>query len=434
MMMKTLLCAVAAIALAATVAIPMDAAARAGGKAAPGRAAKATPPAGEIEFVHPLQGEQAQQLAALVERFNAGSPVKIAIKDRDWATGTLPDLLLLGEDDELRFLGGKPRYKPLYQVMQQAGEPLKTLKTPPVMTTAPLDSAGRIIGLPIGLSTPIMYYNRDAFAKVGLDPDKPPRTWFELQQVLGKLADAGQACPYTSSRPAWIHVENTSAWHNQPFAATRGGRDGPLQINNLLMVKHLALMISWYKSRYLHLFGRGDEGDAKFASGECAVLTGRSSSLPQLKHDAGFDIGVAQLPFHDDIPGAPQNTLADGPVLWAAADLSAWKYKVIARFVAFLLQPASQVEWQRYAGFLPLNRSGVLAAGSELLKSDLAGVSTAVAQLTNKPATPVSRASRFAYRGAVWPLVDEALEAAWADRKPAKEALDDAVARSRQVK
>ena len=120
-----------------------------------------------------------------------------------------------------------------------------------------------------------MFYNRDAFRKVGLDAEKAPKTWFELQEALGKLVDAGASCPYTSSYPAWIHVENISAWHNVPVAGGTPKKEGPLAINGMVQVKHLSMMSSWYKSRYLHIFGHGREADARFASGEVAVLTGR---------------------------------------------------------------------------------------------------------------------------------------------------------------
>lgn len=431
---KALSGAVAVLFLLAAGSMPAEAAKKRAKKPVAAKAAdSAASEPGEIELVQQLEGDKGEQLKAMVEKFNASSKTKIVVKDRDWANGTLPDLLVLDEDDEARFLAGKPRYRPLHQVMRQAGEPLATLKPPSMMTPAPLDSAGRIIGLPIGLSTPVMYYNRDAFRKVGLDADAPPKTWFDLQQALGKLADGGYGCPYTSSQPAWVHIENTSAWHNEPLVTTAGKREGPLAANNLLMVKHLAMMISWYKSNYFKLFGRGDEADAKFASGECAVLTGRSSSFPTLKRDAKFDLGVAELPYHDDIPGAPQNTLADGPVMWVAAGQKPQQYKAIAKFVSWLLTPESQVEWQRATGYLPLNHAGLVAADSKLLKSDLINVSTAVAELTNKPTTAASRTTRYVYRPDVRRILNEELEAAWSDTKPAKEALDSAVARSRRL-
>ncbi|MBU0972523.1 MAG: extracellular solute-binding protein, partial [Proteobacteria bacterium] len=41
--------------------------------------------------------------------------------------------------------------------------------------------------IPFQRSTIVMYYNKDAFRKAGLDPDKPPSTWEELAEMGKKL-------------------------------------------------------------------------------------------------------------------------------------------------------------------------------------------------------------------------------------------------------
>ncbi len=427
-LLAALALAAAGPALAATAKKPVPK------KPAPAKAAAPAPEASrEIDLVHRLPADKADQLRKLVDRFNAGSEHKIVLAQRDWAEGALPALTLVAADDKARFLDGKPRYRPVHQVMKEAGEPLQTMKPMGLANPSLLDAKGNVLGLPIGLGTPIMFYNRDAFKKAGLDPEQPPKTWWDLQQALGKLYDAGFGCPYASSHPGKVHVENVSAWHNEPVAAG-AKREGPLVVNNMLMVKHLAMMSSWYKSRYLHIFGAGDEADAKFALGECAVLTTPSDRFPTLTRFAKFPVGVATLPYHDDIPGAPQNTLADGAVLWVAQGRKPAEYKTIAKFLRFMLTPESQVEWQINAGYLPLNRAGVLAASSDLLKSELIHIRTAVDQLIRKPPTEASKASGYADRADVRRILDEELDAVWRGTTPPKAALDSAVARSRNLK
>jgi sn-glycerol 3-phosphate transport system substrate-binding protein len=386
----------------------------------------------EIELVHSLGADKGAELQKLVDRFNATtSGPKIVIHDRRWNEGTTPHLMILGERDLPDFLAGPPRYRPLHQVMKDAGERFETLKAPAVMTPTPLDSANRLVALPMGLSTAVMFYNKQAFRDAGVDPEKAPKTWQELQKTLGQLVAAGQTCPYTTAQPAWILVENTSAWHNEPVVGE--GKKSALVINGMLEVKHVAMLSSWVKARYLHLFGREDEATEHFAKGECGVLTAPSAAWPTLKRQAAFDVGVATLPYHEEYYGAPQNTLADGPAMWIAAGKKPAEYKAAARFVSFWLTGESQVEWQRNAGYLPLNRAGLLASESRLLASDLANVHIAVQQLTHKPVTSVSRASSYPQRAAVRRIIEEELESVWEDRKPSKLALDTAVARSRTL-
>jgi sn-glycerol 3-phosphate transport system substrate-binding protein len=227
-------------------------------------------------------------------------------------------------------------------------------------------------------------------------------------------------------------IENTSAWHNEPLMARRGGRAEMPSFNGMLQVKHVAMMASWHRSKYLRTFRGEAEAERGFVSGDCAVIAAPSASWTDFRRKASFEVGVAPLPYHDDFPGAPQNTLADGPALWVAAGKPAADYKVIARFVAFWLQPENQTVWQRESGYLPLNRAGLMAAQSDLLSDDLANVRVAVSQLNHKPTTTESGASSVVGHTRVRAILDEELDAVWEDRKPAKEALDNAVMRAQQ--
>lgn len=426
----TLLCA----ALAGLCATSVHAAPKKPAPKAAPKAAVAAPvdnsPSTEIELVHTLGADKGAQLQKLVDRFNAtNSGPKLVIHDRAWNAGAMPHLMILGERDLAGFLQGPQRYRPLFQVMKDAGVPMQTLKAPVTMTPTSLDAQKRLIALPVALSTPVLYYNKDAFKAAGLDPETAPKTWQELQATLGKLIANGQGCAYTTTQPAWILVENTSAWHNEPVVVE--GKKESLAINGMLEVKHVAMLSSWYKARYLTVFGRDEEAIEHFTQGECAVLTAGSGAWPMLQRQSAFQVGIGALPYHEEYYGAPQNTLADGPAMWVAAGKKPVDYKVIAKFVDFWLTGESQVEWQRNAGYLPLNRAGLLASESKLLAPDLVNIRIAVQQLTNKPATSISKASTYPQRTEIRRIVNEELEEVWADRKPSKLALDNAVTRSR---
>lgn len=396
-------------------------------------AAPATNSGKEIRLVHGFAGEREEALRQLASRFNEQSKdYQLSVQAGSWSDGNVPHLLILQGEDMERFLTGKPRYKAVSAVMREGGAPLQGLKAPAMMPRSLLDAKGQLLALPVGLSTPVLYINRAEFARAGLDPSAPVKTWFDLQQALGRLFDAGSTCPYTVSQPGRVMVENTSAWHNEPVSAREGKGERP-SFNGMLQVKHVAMMASWHRARYLRIFDGESEAEQKFASGECAVIAAPSASWTDFRRKAKFEVGIASLPYHDDFSGAPQNTLADGSALWVAAGKKPAEYKAVARFIAFWLQPENQVAWQRESGYLPLNRSGVFAAQSETLGPDLENVKVAVAQLNNKPATLDSGASSVLGRARVLNIVDEELRAVWADRKPAKEALDTAVTRVRAL-
>ncbi|MDO6386176.1 extracellular solute-binding protein [Uliginosibacterium sp. 31-12] len=401
--------------------------------AAPAKAAPAKTPATpvQIELSHGLGADKGAQLLKLVERFNAANPGStVMLSERHWSEGAQPVLSIVAEADEENFLSGPSRFKPLWQVMKDAREPLNTLRPGDVKVMVPssLDSAGRLQALPVALSTPVMFYNVKALEAVGINGSNLPKNWNDWQTVLGKLVAAGQACPMTVSQPVSTLLENASAWNNQAFVT--GGKNEQIAVNGLIQVKHLAKMSTWYKARYLHYFGRGNEGEARFARGDCAVLAAPSGAYPTLVREAGFEVGVGGYPYHDDAYGAPQNTWADGPALWVASGKSAAEYKLAARFIRFWLSAQSQVEWQLNSGYLPLSEAGLLATqASKLLRDELVAQRVAISQLTYKPVTSFSYATAFAHRRGVRRVLAEEMEAVFADQKPPKQGLDDAVQR-----
>ncbi|MCV2218934.1 extracellular solute-binding protein [Thauera sp. Sel9] len=388
----------------------------------------------QIQLFHRLPESKAAALQELVERFNAQEKnARVVLSDADWRSAA-PHMLILEGEDEEAFVSGKPRYKALHALMKDAGVPLQTLRPPAMMTRTPVNAKGQLLALPVGLSTPVLFLNREALRKAGVNAEAPSvATWFELQETLGRLADTGHACPYTVAEPGRVMVENLSAWHNQPVAKAQGkGKALTMapSFNGMFQVKHVAMMASWSRARYLHVFEQNSEAEQRFASGDCAVIAASSSSWADFRRQGKVDVAVSRLPYYDDFPGAPQNTIADGPALWASAGKKPAEYKAVARFIAFWLEPQNQVAWQRETGYLPLNRAGLLASTSELLGDDLDNVRVAVEQLTNKPATAESGAQPVVERERVRRILDEELAGVWADSKAAKEALDNAVARA----
>ena len=45
----------------------------------------------------------------------------------------------------------------------------------------------KLWSMPFNTSNPILYYNKDMFKAAGLDPEKPPRTWAEVEDAAKKL-------------------------------------------------------------------------------------------------------------------------------------------------------------------------------------------------------------------------------------------------------
>jgi sn-glycerol 3-phosphate transport system substrate-binding protein len=157
-----------------------------------------------------------------------------------------------------------------------------------------------------------------------------------------------------------------------------------------------------------------------------------SSSWPEIKHDAKFEVGVAPLPFHDDVYNKTGHTLADGASLWVAAGRSAGDLQTIARFISFILDPERQAQWALDTGFAPLNRAGIVALSPVDAPTVDGVVRVALRQLAGRggATSPDNTVSEAASNPRIRAALDEELEALWADRKPAKAALDTALQRT----
>ncbi|CAB1370079.1 extracellular solute-binding protein [Denitratisoma oestradiolicum] len=379
----------------------------------------------EVVLRHALEGKALDALATLTLRFNDAQKGKARVVLQGLAgvedKRHLPQMALLDPDDSLTFFDTRPRFRPLHEIMKESREKLDPRRFYPQMADAVDDAAGRLQALPLGLSVPVLFWNKAAFTKAGLDPESPPRTWWEVQKAAGALFDVGSACPFTTSSFAWVHMENLSSQHNEPMLA----RPNRIAFNSLINVKHLALLSSWYKSRYFRYYGPRREGDAHFLSGECAMLTSQSSLYADIARE-GIQAGAAMLPHYDDQYGVmPRNVLPDGAGLWMLAGFKKPEYQVAARFVSFLMRPDNQRAWVRATGYLPMMPEALKALRE-------AGVPAAVADLAERRLS-APKTLRVRMGGGLERLreiLGEEMEFVWRNEKPAKEALDTAMRRA----
>lgn len=404
----------------------------------------------KIVLWHAMDGSRGRELETLVQRYN-GSQTQLRVtavykgsyeKTMSEAlaaqrAGQGPTLVQVYELGTANMMYAGNAVRPLWQVFQEAGEKIDARLFLPAVAGYFADQYGNLQALPFNVSTPILFYNRDAFRKAKLDPDKPPKTWYEMPAVMGALLDAGFACAYTTAWPAWIQIENMSTWHNRDVATKDNGLSGldtTLVFNTHLMVRHVSMLASWAHAGYFTYSGRGAGGERRFARGECAMMTSSSASYAELRAQSKFDFGTAQLPYYDDIKGAPHHTLIGGGGLWVLGGKKAAEYRAAARFLSWLARPEVQADWHQVTGYVPLTRAAYeLTAQSGFYKAN-PGHEIAIKQLLLNAPTRESRGIRLGDFPEIRAILEQELEAAWGEGKvPPKLALDRAVERGNQV-
>jgi sn-glycerol 3-phosphate transport system substrate-binding protein len=311
--------------------------------------------------------------------------------------------------------------RPLWQVMADARvrvHPEPALAAPEEL----IDGEGRLLALPLGRATPVLYYNRDAFRFAKLDPAKPPVTWYEMVPTLAALIDAGSPCALTLASPASALLENMAAWHNQPFATDR------LMFNNRLAVRWVSTLVTWQKSGYFTHYAKPGEAEARFLAGECALLAASSAAYDELRSSTAFDLGIAQFPYYDDFDGAPLHTLPSGAALWVMAGRPAADYAGVAGFLAFFARPDVQAQWHQKTGLVPVTAGAYELTRKAGFYAVQPGREIAVRQLMVR-GTPNWKSLRLAQFPKLRTIIDEELESTWQGRKSALDALNHAVER-----
>ena len=403
----------------------------------------------EIQWWHAMTGALGDRVTEMANGFNASQkdykvvPVykgsygeTMTAGIAAFRAGNAPHILQVFEVGTATMMSAQGAIKPAYQVMKDSGAKFDPKAYVQAVAGYYTDRKGNMLSLPFNSSTPVFYINKDAFQKAGLDPNVAPKTWKEFAITAGKLKASGQSCVYTTGWPSWVHVENFSAWHNLPIGTNENGiasANTEFKINSPEHVAHIQMLADFAKNGWFTYAGRRNEAEAKFFSGECAMLTSSSAAQANIRKNAKFAFSVNFLPYNDSIKGAPQNSIIGGASLWVLAGKKAADYKGVGQFFSYLSQPELQANWHQLTGYVPItNAAAELTAKSGYYEKN-PGTDVAVKQLNNKPPTANSKGLRFGNFVQGREVIEEEIEAILVGKKTAKEGMDEAVRRGNEV-
>ncbi|MGF6547613.1 sn-glycerol-3-phosphate ABC transporter substrate-binding protein UgpB [Paraburkholderia youngii] len=404
----------------------------------------------EIQFWHAMEAALGERLNDIANDFNKSQsdykivPVFKGTYDQTLAagiaayrSGNAPAILQVYEVGTATMMQAKKAIVPVTQVFKDAGVPLDQKAFVPTIASYYSDSkTGELISMPFNSSTPVLYYNKDAFKKAGLDPNQPPKTWAELHADAQKLKAAGLSCGYSSGWQSWIQLENYSAWHAAPFASRNNGFDGmdaQLEFNKPLQVAHIQFLQSMAKDGTFTYVGRKDEPVSKFYSGDCGIITNSSGSLATIKKYAKFSFATGMMPYDDSVKGAPQNAIIGGASLWVLSGKDPAVYKGVAKFLAYLATPPVAAKWHQDTGYLPITTAAYDLTRQQGFYDKNPGSDTAIRQMLNKPPLPYTKGLRLGNMPQIRTVIDEELEQVWAEKKTPQQALDSSVSRGDEL-
>ena len=399
----------------------------------------------EIVWWHAMAGFLGERVNDITVKFNSsqneyevkavfkgGYPETLTAGIAAYRAKTHPQLIQVFEVGTQTMLSSGAIY-PVFQLMKDQGIKINWDDFISVVKTY-YSKGGNLYSMPFNSSTPILYYNKTAFEKAGLNPQVPPQTFEEIEKAAKAVMSSGAAkFGFTVSWPSWTLMENMHTWNDQPFANHDNGFSGmatELKINGKLGIQVMEILARWQKEGIFTYSGRGPRGDQPTINGDCAISLASTALVGTMAKTSKFDWGTGYLP---KLSGYPQgNSIIGGASLWVMKGHKKEQYKGVAKFLEFLGQPEQQAWWHDNTGYFPLTRAAIKVLPEDHFRKN-SNLWTAFAQITSGKTTPNSQGIRLGNFVAVRDTIEAEMENVFAGKKTPKQGLDDAVKKGNQT-
>ncbi len=232
--------------------------------------------------------------------------------------------------------------------------------------------------IPFARSTPLFYYNKDAFKEIGLDA--PPATWSEFAKIAPQLV---QKDGDTVTRSAFTHATGASyvAWIFQgvdwAFGGSYSDPDFTIRINEPKSVAAGEFYRKAIQDGWANITQDPDNGpDSDFYNGLTASTMASTGGLVTIMANAKFDVGTAFLleeeTFGCSTGGAGLAVLASSPPE---------KQEAAFKYIAFATSPEITTYWSQNTGYMPVRKSAIASPEMQDFFAKNPNYKTAVDQL-----------------------------------------------------
>jgi sn-glycerol 3-phosphate transport system substrate-binding protein len=450
---KTLRYGISALALvlATTTVAGCSSAASSGGSGA-GSGSTAAPGAdalkgkGEVDITlwHAMGGTNGETLQKLVKQFNQQNKgkIKVTLNYKGTYDSALaayknssqkqrPDLIQM-YDVGTRYMIDSKTIIPMQSFIDKDHFDVSDLQ-PNIAGYYTVDK--KLYSMPFNTSMPLLYINKQAFQKAGLDPNKPPTTLAEIMADAKKIkATSGETVKYGfgATLYGWF-VEQWDALANQTICNADNGRSGRATKANIDTPTNEKL-VEWWQQMVKQglaekLDSNTDNGDSAFSSGTVAIALESTGSLGDFTKAAAsaknpFTVGTGFYPKIDaSDAGGP---IIGGGSLWAVDSGNPARERAAWELSKFLVDKQSQVTWHTSTGYFPISRSALDDPADKAWVAKSPQFETAVTQLGQTKVTPATQGCSIGEMPDVRKDVESGLQAAILQGVDAKKALTDA--------
>ncbi|MEP7122792.1 MAG: ABC transporter substrate-binding protein [Byssovorax sp.] len=274
--------------------------------------------------------------------------------------------------------------------------------------------------LPFNRSTPIAYYNKDLFQKLGLTP---PTTWDELGSVARAATKRGE----NGATDRWGFECPVDWWFWAALVGQAGGTviadDGTPELGGEAGVRAIELWQRMVNEERVMKPPPGRDYNAwqvahnDFLAERTAMIWTSTAFLRYLETNAKFPVGAALLP-----KDVRRSVPIGGTMFVMPRGAPRPEQEAAFAFLRFMMAPAQANTWATKTGYIPVSKAGI----AELEKTGYYAAHpndrVALDQLAYATPWPWAKNLFRVQREAVQPRLEEAILA----RKNARAMLDEA--------
>ncbi|MGG6176823.1 ABC transporter substrate-binding protein [Pantoea allii] len=211
---------------------------------------------------------------------------------------------------------------------------------------------GKVWGVPFQRSTVVLYWNKQAFEKAGLDADTPPANWQQVVDFGKKLVvkDGDNVSQWGIEIP----TTPNGYWVFQGFAATNGahldnGKGTAVYFNTPKNSETLQWLADLGQKEGVSPKGAIAWGTTPqdFLSGKTAMMVTTTGNLSVVRKNAKFPFGIAMLPEKTQ-RGSPTG----GGNLYVFKNASAAQQKAAMEFIRWVTAPEQAARWSIATGYV----------------------------------------------------------------------------------
>jgi sn-glycerol 3-phosphate transport system substrate-binding protein len=226
---------------------------------------------------------------------------------------------------------------------------------------------GRLRAVPFNLSGPLLYYDRDAFAAAGLDPDRPPQTLEEVRDYSATLVERDGDGNVTRNGIAL----NISPWYFEQMLAQQGALYADHENGRRGRVTGVAFdsdggrsILAWWQEMVdsglaTNVGRQGLQALLAVLSGKSAMAiesTAAMRSILLALEPGSTKLGAGPLPAPATMSQRGGAVLG-GAAVWIMKDRPDIEQQGAWEFLVYSTQPQVQAQWHFDTGYFPVRIS-----------------------------------------------------------------------------